>query len=496
MCDANSGCVVMDRMAITSPAPALTLRSATALAAAIRGGEVSAREVVQAHVDRLHTRQPRTNALACDRFTEALEEADAADARVKAGGELPPFLGVPCTVKESISVAGMPNSAGLVALKDRRSDTNAPAVQRLVDAGFIPLGVTNTSEMTMWIESVNRVYGRTRNAYDPHRTAGGSSGGEGAAVGSGGSPVGLGSDIGGSIRVPAFFNGVFGHKPSPGLVPNTGQYPSTEGEAAFMLTLGPLARHAEDLMPVTRIISGPDGVDERCVARELGDPTKVDLKQLRVLLADDASLLPARKELREARDAAAGALEERGASCERVSLKQLRRALEIYLAALGDGADTSLNQLLEDAGVQPRGARPWMDAVRGSGDHTMPILITLALERLNRHMPAGRTQKAVAAARSLRDEVGAILGDDAILLHQPHPRVAPRHGGTIGRAWVLTPAAVFNLLGLPVTQVPLGLNPRGLPLGVQVAAADGNDHLTIAAALALEQRFGGWVPPS
>ena len=179
-----------------------------------------------------------------------------------------------------------------------------------------------------------------------------------------------------------------------------------------------------------------------------------------------------------------------------MSLKQLRRALEIYLAALGDGADTSLNQLLEDAGVQPRGARPWMDAVRGSGDHTMPILITLALERLNRHMPAGRTQKAIAAARSLRDEVGAILGDDAILLHQPHPRVAPRHGGTIGRAWVLTPAAVFNLLGLPVTQVPLGLNPRGLPLGVQVAAADGNDHLTIAAALALEQRFGGWVPPS
>jgi fatty acid amide hydrolase 2 len=89
-----------------------------------------------------------------------------------------------------------------------------------------------------------------------------------------------------------------------------------------------------------------------------------------------------------------------------------------------------------------------------------------------------------------------ILRDDGVLLHQPHPRVAPRHGGTVGRAWVLTPAAVFNLLGLPVTQVPLGLNAKGLPLGVQVAAADGNDHLTIAAALALERRFGGWVPPS
>jgi fatty acid amide hydrolase 2 len=484
-------------MAITAPSPALTLRSATALAAAIRAGEVTAREVVQAHIDRLHARQPRTNALACDRFAEALQEADAADARIKAGGEdLPPYLGVPCTVKESISVAGMPNCAGLVALKDRRSETDATAVRRLRDAGFIPLGVTNTSEMTMWIESVNRVYGRTRNAYDPHRTAGGSSGGEGAAVGSGGSPVGLGSDIGGSVRVPAFFNGVFGHKPSPGLVPNTGQFPSTEGEAAYMLTLGPLARHAEDLMPVTRIISGPDGQDERCIARELHDPADVDFAKLRVLVADDASLLPARKELREARDNAARALQELGARSEKVSLKQLRRALEIYLAALGDGAGVSLGELLEDSGVQLGGPRPWMDAVRGRGDHTLPILITHALERLNRHVPEARTQKAVHAAHDLREEVGAILGDDGILLHHPHPRVAPRHGGTVGRAWVITSAAVFNLLGLPVTQVPLGLNPKGLPVGVQVAAADGNDHLTIAAALALETRFGGWVPPA
>jgi fatty acid amide hydrolase 2 len=482
-------------MAVTAPAPDLALRSATALAAAIRAGEVTARQVVQAHVDRLHARQPRTNAIACDRFHQALAEADEADARLKAGGELPPFLGVPCTVKESICVTGMPNCAGLVARKDFRCDTTATAVQRLIDAGFIPLGVTNTSELTMWIESDNRVYGRTRNAYDPHRTAGGSSGGEGAAVGSGGSPVGLGSDIGGSIRLPAFFNGVFGHKPSPGLVPNTGQYPSTEGEAAYMLTLGPLTRHAEDLMPVTKIIAGPDGQDEFCVARDLEDPGAVDLAGLRVLVADDASLVPVRKELRDARDRAALALQDRGAATEKVSLKQLRRALEIYLAALGDGAGVTLGELLDAAGVHPGGKGAWRDAARGRGDHTLPILITVAVERLHRKLPETRTKKAVAAARALRTEMSEILGDDAILLHPPHPRVAPRHGHTVGRAWVLTPAAVFNLLGLPVTEVPLGLNPKGLPLGIQVAAADGNDHLTIAAALALEERFGGWVPP-
>src|SRR3954453_7304913 len=259
-----------------------TARSATDLARAIRSGELSAREVVEAHAWRLHRAQPRTNALARDRFEAALAEASEADERIAATppgerGQLPPFLGVPCTVKESIGLAGMPNSAGLVSRRSVLAEETAPAAQRMLDAGFIPLGVTNTSEMTMWIESDNRVYGRTRNAYDPHRIAGGSSGGEGAAVGSGGAPVGLGSDIGGSIRLPAFFNGVFGHKPSPGLVPNTGQFPSTAGEAARMLTRGPLVRRAEGLMPLVRLISGPDGQDARVEEIELGDPADVGL---------------------------------------------------------------------------------------------------------------------------------------------------------------------------------------------------------------------------
>ena len=489
-------------MVATSPATRPLLeRSAAELARAIRDGETSATDVVAEHAWRLHRCQPRTNALARDRFEEALDEARQADERIAAAraagtlDDLPPYLGVPITVKESIALRGMPNSAGLVARRDEVAQETAPAAQRLLDAGFIALGVTNTSELTMWIESENRVYGRTRNAYDPRRTAGGSSGGEGAAVGSGGAPVGLGSDIGGSIRLPAFFNGVFGHKPSPDIVPDTGQWPSTEGEAAFMLTMGPLARRAEDLMPVTKLIAGPDGRDRRTVERELGDPHDVDLSTLRVLVADDASLLPARGELRDSRDRAGEELEDAGARYEKVSLKQLRRALELYLAVLSDGAGVSLNELLESLDVRPRGPRPWLDALRGRGDHTPAILITLAAERANRLMPSARTRKAVAAAQRLREEVGELLGDDGVLLHQPHPRVAPRHNATVGRPWVLVPSAAFNLLGTPATQVPLGLNEDGLPLGVQVVAADGNDHLTIAAALELARRFGGWTRP-
>src|SRR3954454_12634732 len=234
----------------------LTDRSAVGLAAAIRSGEVSSREVVEAHADLLRPVNPRLNAVVCSRIDAALADADDADARVAAGGALPPLLGVPCTVKESIAFAGMPNCAGVVARREVRASGTAPVVQRVLDAGAIPLGVTNTSEMCMWIETENRVYGRTHNAHDPRRTAGGSSGGEGAVVGSGISPFGLGSVLLGAIRCPALFNGVFGHKPSLGLVPTTGAWPPCHGATARLMVSGPPARRAEALMPLLRIIAG------------------------------------------------------------------------------------------------------------------------------------------------------------------------------------------------------------------------------------------------
>jgi fatty acid amide hydrolase 2 len=476
----------------------LTERSALELAAAIRTGAVSAREVVFAHAERLHAAQPRTNAVAADRFEAALAEAEEADRRVAAAadpGDLSPLLGVPCTIKESFALAGMPNCTGLVCRRDFRSETTAPPVQRLLDAGAIALGVTNTSELCMWIESENRVYGRTRNAYDPRRVAGGSSGGEGAAVGSGGAPFGLGSDIGGSIRVPAFFNGVFGHKPSAWLVPNTGQYPVAEGAASRMLCAGPLARRAEDLMPLLRTIAGPDGIDENTRTVELGDPASVNLRGMPVVLLEEASYVPVRREMREARDAAADALAGAGAEVRRVPLRSMRRALECFLVALRDGAGTSVAELIRlESGQNVSLRRAGWGAVRRSGPHTVATFALLASERLAARSPAGHTRRAVAAARALADEVEDVIGD-GVLLHPPHPRVAPRHGRTVGRPWVVTTAAVFNLLGLPVTQVPLGLNPAGLPLGVQVAAGRDRDHVSIAAAMELERAFGGWVPP-
>lgn len=475
----------------------VTERSALDLARAIREGELTSRAVVEGHVDLLRRANRRINAVAQDRYAEALADADAADARIASAGaadELPPLLGVPCTIKESITLVGMPNCAGLVSRRELRSETTAPTAQRIIDAGAIPLAVTNTSELCMWIESDNRVYGRTRNAYDPARIAGGSSGGEGAAVGSGGVPFGLGSDIGGSIRLPAFFNGVFGHKASPGVVPNTGQFPTAEGDSARMLTIGPLARRAEDLMPVLRAIAGPDGEDGLARDVALGDPADVQLQGLNVIVSEGMTVFPVRGEMRDARDRAADALAAAGASVRRESLPSMRRALEYYLATLQDGAGAGGVPELLGLDTPPRVRSMAREALRGRGPHTPATVILVASERWAGRVPAGRTRRAVAAGKALAREIEGVLGD-GVLLHPPFQRVAPRHGRTVGRPWVITHAAVFNLLGLPVTQVPLGLGREGLPLGVQVAAARDADHVTIAVAMELERALGGWVPP-
>ena len=473
---------------------ALTERSAVSLAGAIKRRELTAVEVVEAHIARHVAAAPRINAIAAERYELARAEAEACDQRLRASApdaELPPLLGVPFTVKESIAVARMPQSAGLAARREHRSSESAPTVQRLIEAGAIPLGVTNTSELTLWIESDNRVYGRTNTPYDPDRTAGGSSGGEGAAVGCGGSPFGLGSDVGGSIRVPGLFCGVFGHKPTAGLVPNSGMYPPAPGTAGRMLAVGPIARRAEDLEPVLRVIAGADPGDSLSRDGTIGDPSSVSLDGLPVAVAEETTYLPMSREMRDARERALGALAARGAKIRRVSLRSWRRALLPFLIALQSGSQRTTLAMIEEAGE----ARPtWRSLARRGGRHTMPTRVTVALELLPQIDDERRLETLIQAGNDLAAELIEAIGD-GVLLHPTHPRVAPRHGRTHGRPWLLTPCGVFNLAGVPVTEVPLGLTERGLPVGVQVAAGMDRDHVSIAVALELERVFGGWQAP-
>jgi fatty acid amide hydrolase 2 len=467
----------------------------------IRAREVSSREVVDAHIEQC-VRARAVNAVVAERYDDARREADAADERLAAEGAdgLPRFHGVPCSIKESFAVEGMPWTAGLVARKGVLADRDAPTVARYRAAGLIPLGVTNTSELCMWFESDNRVYGRTSSAYDLDRIAGGSSGGEGAVVGVGGAPVGLGADIGGSIRMPAFFNGVFGHKPSGGTVPNTGQFPAPEGDARGMCATGPITRRAEDLFPLLELLVGPDSGDSSVRPLRLGDPDAVDLRHLTVFdVRDEASLAtrPVETALLDAQERAVRALSRRGARVVERSIAALRDAFDIWGATLHAAGGVSFAELLGNGtrlGL-PRLLRETPGALRELSEFTLPALGLALVERLPDLMPE-RAKRLLAAGARLRAELESLLGDNGVLLYPSHRRAAPPHRHPLLTFPDAGFTGIFNVMQFPVTQVPLGLDTRVLPLGVQVVGSWGNDHLTIAVAQALEEELGGWVPPA
>lgn len=478
--------------------PALTRRPAVELADAIRRREVTATQVVDAHIEILERTGPRIGAIAAERFDQARAQARTLDQRIAGAAlrgaaveDLAPLAGVPFTVMESIALEGMPHSAGLLARRDRRASQSASAVKRLLEAGAIPLGVTNTSELTLSAESENPVYGRTSNPRDETRTAGGSAGGQAAAVAVGGSAFGIGSDVGGSIRLSALFCGVFGHKPSAGLVPTTGTWPTPRGDGAGLISVGPIAHHAADLLPLLALMAGPDGRDGHASPMSLGDIESVSLDGLLVTLVEDASPWPISTEMRDARSQAAGALASAGARVRSASLRSWRGALLPYLAALddGDAGQRRVRSLLRESGEPETGL---LRLLLGGGEHTLPTRLALLAEVVP--VSASTRKKLQDRARALADELRETIGG-GVLLHAAYPSPAPRHRRTYGRPWLMAPTAVFNLAGVPVTEVPMGLSAAGLPLGVQVAAPHGADHLSIAVALELEAVFGGWAPP-
>lgn len=474
----------------------ILLSSATELARAIRHRELTSKEVVEAHLALIRDVNPVLNAVVYDLEDSARRMAEEADAAVQRGADLPPLHGVPCTIKESFALAGTPQTSGVVARIGLRSTENATTVDRLLEAGAIPLGKTNVSELCMWMEGNNRVYGRTNNPYDPRRIVGGSSSGEGAIVGAGGSPFGLGSDIGGSIRMPAFFNGVFGVKVTGGRIPNTGQYPEAHGPSARYCCTGPIARHAEDLHLLVSIMQGPDGKCEGATrAMPLGDPRSVAIDSLEVLVVEDDGRTFVHPELRKAQSRAAKVLEARGARVRKAKIPGLERSLEIWSSMLQTRGAGSFAELLAQGKVGGfqfgREIARWL---AGQSDHTLPAIILGGLESITNAMP-DRQAEMVALGEELRERIVREIGERGVMLYPSHAMPAPLHYQPLlfPVMWVYT--AILNVLELPVTQVPLGFAKSGAPLGVQVAAVHENDHLTLAVALELERSFGGWTPP-
>jgi len=424
---------------------ALTELSATRLARMIRGGEVSAVEVVEAHLARIEALNPTINAVvavAPDAWTQAAER----DRELRRGGEIGPLHGVPFTAKDIIETADLPTTLGLPQLADNRPERDATVVARMRAAGAILIGKTNCPPGGSGGDTVNDLFGRTYNPYDPKRSPGGSSGGEAAANASGMSPCGLGSDSGGSLRMPAHFCGIATLKPTAGRIPVTGMLDDS-GDLGPMsdprTQPGPMARHVEDLATLLGVLAGPDGRDAGAMPIPLGDPDTVVLRGMRVTL----HVLPG--------DAAPDAGTERA----------LRDALA-SLAAVG--AD-----IVERA--PPAGGHELTERVWDSYDGEM---LSSELYRILRAWDRYRT------------EMLSYLADVDLILSPVAPRPAPPNGGHVD--WRYT--TPHSLTGWPCAVVRAGSSEE-LPVGVQVIAGPWHDDVALAAAACIEAALGGWRPP-
>ena len=475
----------------------LLTASATELGRRIRHAEVSAVDVLDAHIRRIDEVNPQINALVVPTLERAREQAREVDARVAASKheDLPPFLGVPFTVKELIEVEGLPCTAGVVARKDVIAEADAPLVSRMREAGAILLGLTNVSEAGLWLESHNRIYGRTTNAYAAHRISGGSSGGEGALIGAGASPIGIGADIGGSIRNPSFFNGICGHKPSGGLLPSVGHWPPARGERGRYCVLGPMARRVEDLVTAMQVFS-PEEDPYRDADRPPFAPLDEDRfnpRRTRVFWYYSDRLTPVSRHVKRGMRRALRGLEDQGYHVERWRPSGMWRAPTMWMPLVSSSDEIAVRELLGN-GPPVDLPRQWRDFVRRRSNHPFYSLVMATFDGVAE--PAPETMRAIEARRdAMRDEIEAKLGDDGVLLCPPYPRPAPRHNWPFLLPLAFAYCGIFNVLELPATAVPTGFSRHGVPVGLQVVGRRFRDDLTIRVAGDVERVCGGWQIP-
>jgi fatty acid amide hydrolase 2 len=412
---------------------------------------------------------------------------------------LPPFFGVPFTCKECFEVKGMPLSTGLISRRHVIATRTSPAVQRAMDSGMILLGVTNTSELCLWMESHNELYGRTKNPYDLDRTVGGSSGGEGAIISSCGAPFGIGSDVGGSVRIPSFFNGLFGHKCTGGYVPNFATYPVTPNNVTRYCQLGPMVKYTEDMFPLFKIIAGPVSEEEKLMNfQPLKDPDSVDLRKLDYFTVPwSGSLLlslPVSSELKDAQRRAVRLLEDSLAVKVSESMfKEFSKSFDIWAANMSLERKLSFHELMgEDPQAPPNLLVSILRLIIGSSDFTLPAIVLALLEKALENDERSRSFRKLG--EELRAKLEAVL-QNGVMLFPSHPIAAPLHNVALLAPFNFHYTGILNVLELPATQVTVGLNKRGVPLGFQVVSARHNDHLTIAVAKHLEKLMGGYQVP-
>lgn len=443
--------------------------------------------VVAAHLQRIQQFQPQLNAFVHLDAESAIARARNWEAAIARGDELPPLAGIPLTVKSSIDVAGWPCPAGSLLRKDYVPPADAPLVARLEAAGAILLGNTNTPEFLMAYETDNRVTGRTSNPWNLDYSAGGSSGGEAAAIAAAGSMGGVGSDGGGSIRTPAHFCGVCGLKPTPGRIPATGHFPAGAGAFGWIGVVGPMARSVADLRVLFAVLAGPDPGDAQSAPVPVREVGPEELAGLRVGILENPELGRATPETLLTVRRAAQHLCDLGYRVEPMSLDRIGRALELWWFFFGPVIADLLGQ-----------------AVRGQEQLLSPMLRDyLAIASAEPRVTLSSFQKACAERDLLRAHLLGQLRDVPILLSPVSSAPAFRHGeGNYrpGDAHNYREAMRFcqwlNLAGFAGLSLPFGQSPEGLPINVQLIGKPHQEELLLAVAETLEQARGPLSHPS
>ena len=452
----------------------------------IREKEITPQEVVERHLRRIERLQPTLNAFAHVDAEGAKRQAQAAGEAILRGDAIGPLHGIPLTVKSCIDVAGWPCAAGSLLRKDYQPSGDAVLVQRLRAAGAILVGNTTTPEFLMAYETSNRVTGKTSNPWNAEFTSGGSSGGEAAAIASGCSAGGVGSDGGGSIRVPAHFCGICGLKPTPGRIPSSGHYPASVSAFGWLGVVGPMARTVGDLRILFNILQGPDAGDAMTVPVQ-----PIEMKnggnKLRIGILEGDALGQVAPETQMAVRQAAQVLAYAGFELEPFRLNNLERVLELWwfffgtvIGELFQGEIRGREELLSPV------FRDYLAAVRSAGSPPMSMLQFVGM---------------CAARDRERERILDAMRSTPILLSPVSAGPAFRHGAggyqvKDGYRESMRHSQWLNLVGFPGVSVPIGKSTEGLPIGVQVIGRPYEEALLLSVAESLELARGRWQSSS
>lgn len=460
--------------------------SAAAMARNIREKKLSPVELVEAHLNRIERLNRKLTAFVSLDPERALAEARAAEAAVMRGERVGALHGVPLSIKSSIDVAGLRCEAGSALRAGHVPARDAPLVARLRAAGGIILGTTNVPEMLMGYETQSPLYGTTNNPWDLGRTPGGSSGGEAAAIAAGLSAAGVGSDGGGSVRVPAHFSGICALKPTPGRIPASGHFPPSGGPFALLGVVGPMARTVADLRLLLEVMAGPDCGDPTSVPVQVRQVSREELGRYRIGVFEDDARTPVTAETRAAIQAAAASLKRAGFEVVPYRPEGLEKARQLWTLFFCWGALTTLRPLM------------------GGREAELPILKEYT-ETVSARTPltAEGLLNAWIEADQLRVRMREQMEEFSLLLCPVCSIPAFRHGE---RAWGVEGRTVryleamsytqwFNVLGNPVVVVPVGRSAEGLPIGVQLVGRPYEEEVVLAVAEKLEQERGDWPAP-